>query len=119
MQENTWPATDYYGVPWPRKSYRNRYKGEKLFGDYMMIAAEILGDWKWLKECFRLPQWYGKLDCCHKCVARKKLGVNSFTNFLEELPERSHDDFMSWFEDKVVPGLVRIHGFHLPRAMAD
>ena len=53
-----------------------------------MIVCEILGDWKWIKEIFKFEFWYGKVMCCHQCMARKDFSELSFVNFFGDATHR-------------------------------
>ena len=65
------PAHDQAGRPWPAGSVRAARAGQRLAGKFTFALAQVLGDWKWLKEAFRLKEHYGARLVCHLCEAVK------------------------------------------------
>ena len=71
-------------------------------------SVEVCGDWEWQKEAFHLSLWNSKDMCCHWCVATKDESATSYADFSNDLPRRTHDDYISATDD---PALARIVGF--------
>ena len=65
------PHTDHRGKPWPDGSWRQAIAGQPIAGPWRCALAQVLGDWKFLKEAFLLQQSYTKRMVCHLCFAVK------------------------------------------------
>ena len=67
------PREDMDGNPWPQGSWRQRMAGSFLDGRRICVGAlaELMGDWKWLRECLSLTRNYNCNLVCHLCMARK------------------------------------------------
>lgn len=66
----TYPTARHDGQPWcPSDRVRKGFAGQAL--PVRGILVEIRGDWKCMKEVFRLPGWQGNANskCCWKCSA--------------------------------------------------
>ena len=114
MLDGHWPEKDPFGQHWPRRSYR-AVKGasrDPLASGYRFVVCEILGDWKWVRECLSMPYWYGKKACCHTCRALKVLGTDvSFVDFRSKIPLRTHAEYIGHFDE--APPFARLPGFHI------
>ena len=49
----------------------NHRKSGTLAGGYFGIVVQSLGDWKFLKEVYKLSHSYAAQLCCHLCVGFK------------------------------------------------
>ena len=118
LESGRWPCKDPLGHDWPFKAFRRKLKGV-FCGGYRFVLSDIIGDWKWLRESLHLPQWYGKLFCCHLCRAIKKFGLTSFVNCFTDagIETRTSDEYLNNFD--MLPALAQILGFHLTMALGD
>ena len=110
-----WPSSGPKGECWDR--HRDRH-GQPLAGGFRFMIAEIVGDWKWLRESLRLPQWYGKRFCCHICTAVKELDHDdSYVNFTSTscCRPRSHSDYVA----ASFCAFLLLIGFHISIVLAD
>ena len=71
LMSGHWPETDHTGKKFPPKSFRATQAGKPLAGYWKGMTIEILGDWKWIKETFKFPQYYGANSVCQLCEAVK------------------------------------------------
>eukprot|EP00974_Lingulodinium_polyedra_P014415 1396721-Lingulodinium_polyedra.AAC.1 len=74
LLEGRWPARDHNGEPWPVDSWRWKLGKDMtpLANNYIGALAQVVGDWKWLKENFKLQHSYASRFCCHHCLAVKQ-----------------------------------------------
>ena len=124
MFKGLWPSTDEHDRPWGRYSWRYKKQGQ-LCGPFRFVIVETLGDMKWIKEAFRLPHNYNKVECCHHCRATRDLvpettiaSVMSHSTFGGS---RTHDEYMAHATagGHVAPALTRIDGWHLSTLLPD
>lgn len=115
------PAVDHQGRPFPPKSRRAAVAGQQLCGGFRFMACEILGDWKWLKDEFKLAFNYSKNHCCWKCKSTKSSGELCAFNFKSDAPwqqhPRSNAEYMAEAGRAVV--LTRLPGFDLSFLLCD
>ena len=121
MAAGKYPTHDHNGNAFRRGSKRAQKAGETLAGLFRLFYAQTVGDWKWLKEEFRMVQHYNATECCFKCKGRKRgncrLNVFNFAldaGWVDET--RSHAEFMA-IEDK--SELTSLPGFHRDTIMLD
>ena len=65
------PWVDWEGKPWPEGSWRAKMAGKRLADDFIFLFVEIAGDWKFIKEEFKLRASYAHKEICSKCFAAK------------------------------------------------
>ena len=65
------PAQDHTGKDFPPRLRRAQQANEPIAGPYRLFYVQTVGDWKWLKEEFRMQQHYNATECCFKCRGRK------------------------------------------------
>ncbi|MCP4238933.1 MAG: hypothetical protein GY772_00030 [bacterium] len=121
LLENVWPETDHNGNLWPRGSWRHSRRGTPLVPGVCGALAQVLGDWKWLKQAFLLKHTYATRACCHECLAVKRGDGPSFADFAADAEHRAttreHADYMESFQRP--PALTGIPGWHLRMIMPD
>lgn len=126
LWEGRWPRLDPDGEPWPRGSERAR-RGEA--GDFLdpefrsrALVAQVAGDWKFLKEGWRLPRHYNKRECCHQCLAVHHGDGPPMDDFSEEAEWAStsytHEDYFNDLGDNI-PFLALLPYFFLCMVTVD
>ena len=119
----TWPHCDHNGQAWPADSMQARKAGHPLAGGVRGFVIEILGDWKWIKESFKLQQHYNAMDCCHLCFATKGSGVFNFARFHPDAygqrPRRTTQAYTQSFLPGQPPALSQIIGFCILMLLVD
>eukprot|EP00974_Lingulodinium_polyedra_P056557 5438971-Lingulodinium_polyedra.AAC.1 len=60
IASGVFPHCDHLQCPWPAESRRSKLVGQALASRGRGVCCQILGDWKWVKEVFLLPQHYGR-----------------------------------------------------------
>ena len=88
MLSGVFPDRDPEGNPWPAGSWRAARAGTRIAGPFRAVLAQVLGDWKWLKEAFKLKYGYDRIPVCHLCQAAKR-GVHRFDDFNLKASHRS------------------------------
>ena len=92
-----------------------------LAGPYVGALAQIMGDWKFLKEAHVLPWHYGTRRCCHECEAVKQGDGPYFGDFRADVAHRNtmtaNESYLAVFS--VPPALTAIPGWHLTMLTAD
>ena len=125
IAEGIWPDRDHKGSPWPDGSERAR-KGQQR--EYLANGArgfivEVLGDWKWIKETFKLKQHFNTMDCCHQCFVRKEPGPLNFARLTPSafalVPRRSMQSYVDAFLPAPPPPLALIVGFNIIMLLVD
>ena len=123
LADGQWPELDPSHNAWTHGCRRSQKSGDLADG-YFGFCTEHLGDWKYIKEIFRLPQSYMNTSCCHFCHATKEIGIGNFADFTSagliwfEANCRSTVDYiMSCGAD--LPSLARTVGFHLTMLLVD
>ena len=114
------------GKSWPLNSRRRRLAGTPLVADGTIgVVTETLGDWKWIKEAFKLRQHYNTTAVCAWCMASKRVGPLSYADFSDgaihrntELQRTTESDAES-FANGTLPPLARIDGWQLSTTMVD
>ena len=70
LATGTFPNQRHDGAPWQKGEHFNRQrKAGKSIGCKALLT-QIRGDWKMLKDIFRLPQHNEKEGCCWKCPCK-------------------------------------------------
>ena len=54
-----------------RDRRRRSLAGSRVAGPYLFYLCQIVGDWKWFREEFKLAANYGQNFCCWRCKATK------------------------------------------------
>lgn len=68
------------------------------------LLTEIRGDWKCMKEVFRLPGWQEARSCCWKCTANHETRRNCTSEAPWRAERLSHWDMLTrWRRDGVNP----------------
>ena len=109
------PWLDWEGQPWPKDSWQALHAGQRLAGDYIFAFTELLSDWKYPKEEFRLQMSYAHTQICTQCFAAKSgefIYSDCRRNAAHRLSRRSHQDFMNQYIDQLLPAFCSILGFH-------
>ena len=75
--QGLWPTHDHKGNPISvaHGKKRSDRKGQQLCGPYKALFVESRGDYKFHKETYKIHS-YNDLQCCHRCLARKTLGLS-------------------------------------------
>ena len=123
IAEGVWPDRDHKGQPWTSANPQRRAKqGQELANGILGFIVEVLGDWKWIKETFKLRQHFNTMDCCHQYFARKAPGILNFARFaptaFAQRPRRSMQSYVDAFLP-APPPLARIIGFHIIMLLVD
>ena len=101
---------------------RRRMAGKPCCGGYLLLFAQFLGDWKWLKEELRLKSHYNVNQCCWMCFAEKRgcePAMSAF-NYAEDAgwcqTHRTHEEYMA---QPVRSALCGCPGWHLSTVKCD
>ena len=68
------PREDHHQMEFARGTHRYKKRDGIIAGGVLFVTCQVIGDWKWLKEEFRLKYHYGTNECCWKCRAKKRRG---------------------------------------------
>lgn len=121
LSQGTHPTHDHVGRAWPPGSLRAARAGKRLAGKFTFALAQILGDWKWLKEAFCLKEHYGARLVCHLCEAVKFGEGPPFNDFSAgadwRRTRRTHERYLAAFGRP--PELTSVPGMHLSMLMPD
>ena len=117
------PHHDHNGHCWKHGTWRARQAGSPLDvsgRDCRACLAELMGDWKWLKECLGLSRHYGCNLCCHLCRAEKHSAPYAYDfslipGWLSTMI--THDTWR--LEFGTLPWLAQIPGFSLLMVIPD
>ena len=63
-----YPLHRHDGTPFGQKDAKRKRQASSAIG-VTAAVVELRGDWKMLKEVFRLPGWSSKTGCCWRCTA--------------------------------------------------
>jgi hypothetical protein len=101
----TYPTARHDGHPWsPTDRRRQKLAGTAL--PVRGLLVEIRGDWKCMKEVFRLPGWQGSASskCCWKCSADHTTRKDCSATAPWRTERLSHWDMLArWREQGVKP----------------
>ena len=114
------PRRDHLGREFAAGSHRKEKSDGIIAGGLLFITCQVIGDWKWLKEEFRLRYHYGTNECCWKCRAKKRQGGRvTAWNFGLDAPwasmVRTHEEFMTHLRSV----LCKLPGFHVDCLLCD
>ena len=114
MATGKMPDVDWDRIPWPEGSYRARLAGHFIANGMRFLINQILADWKFHKEAFKLRSSYSHQEICVRCFA-SKTGAFVFSDFRRLALHRAHTrtqaNFLAQY-DGLIPNLCRIYGFH-------
>lgn len=72
----TMPHSDHTGKPFSCNKKATRYRfnaaGQRVCGRFHALLMQVLGDWKFLKEEFKLTKHYNGVEFCYKCRGVKR-----------------------------------------------
>ena len=88
-----------------------------------MAFCQIRGDMQFLKELFMFKPSYRHDNCCHRCVANKKVEAFSYMNWCLPFAQwlnnlYSHDDILASIGEGIC-AIMYVDGFHCSRVMQD
>ena len=90
LLNGTMPHCDHTGKPFSKAKKSTRYRvtaaGQRVCGPYFAVLMQILGDWKFIKEEFKLAKNYNGVEFCYKCRGVKR-GVGPKAYHYSEYPE--------------------------------
>lgn len=123
LSNGAWPACGHLGQSFAgTRTWRAKLANQPLLGGRIGIWSETRGDWKWLKETFRLRHYANK-SVCHLCGATKEDGAS---NYMQTGPGAgwrqlrvTHDEWISSYQADKLPMLARVVGFCLDRVFID
>lgn len=123
MAAGKYPSQDHNGEDFPKTAERAKQAGLDIAGAYRFYYAQTVGDWKWLKEEFRMAQHYNATECCFKCRGRKRgggpLNVYNFAlnaGWAADEQKRTHAEFMNTPNKSELTSLL---GFHHDTILLD
>ena len=108
----------------PMEGARGRRAGTPLSPDgSTMVVIQILGDWKFIKECLLLKRFWGAHRICH-CCAAVAAGVGPlYTDLTEDAIWRhtffDNYAFIQACYSVYLPQLCRLPGFHVGMVVPD
>ena len=117
----THPSRDYRGAEFPSGSKQALRAGKPICGGFRLVLCEILGDWKFLKEEFRMKHHYGTNECCWMCKATKRVGALSAFDFRDGAQwqghPRTHDEYVQSVGHNL--SICTLPGFHISMIRPD
>ena len=88
----------------------------------IFTRAQFLGDWKWIKEAFVLQMSCTSREKRTTCFASKE-GEHNYSDFRDSAKHRkrrrTHAQFMEQYDQRPLPNLCRVFGFHMNMIMSD
>ena len=122
-----YPAKDHDGTKFSKSHHPKRAKmaGKQIADGYRGAFSEMRGDWKFLRETFRLKENWKAKRVCHLCRAHKKISRLHFTQFRRNAPLRntrvSREQFNGYYGIGSGPHcpLAGIDGFCIWRVWCD
>ena len=117
-----WPKVDQHGNDWPKGSYRQRLAGSWLASGYIAFVTDCLGDWKFVKEAWLLPQHYNMDACCVHCDASRNPDDESWIadvrpGAFDRRRRRTMAEYLAHFTTP--PILSSLPGWHLLMILCD
>lgn len=119
-----YPYVDYKGKAFT--GWRHRMRGKLLapidaIHGYIGYLTEFVADWKYLRECSKLPWHYGSHAICAFCSASKWVGPSNYASVepgaWTRRHRRTHSEFVGVFA--VLPPFLGIIGFHFSMLLVD
>ena len=126
LSTGKWPESDQNGSSWPHGTYRQKLAGSWLAAahgsGYIAYVTDCLGDWKFVKEAWLLPQHFNKDACCVHCDASRNPHNENWIadvrpGAFDRRRRRTAADYLATFTTP--PPLSTLPGWHLLMLLVD